>query len=166
MSDATCQFKDPSNLQSVNPQIATLADDGGPTNTHALTPSSPAIGRAASCATLDQRGFTRAAPCDSGAYEHRAPTLTAVMNVVNDSGGTLAAGAFKVHVLLERSDISGSPQYGSEKGTRYTLVAGTAYAVAADGIDGERAHGIRGLRGHAPGGPERGLHDHCERHRA
>ena len=58
------------------------------------------------------------------------------MNVVNDSGGTLAASAFKVHVLTDGKDISGSPQDGSEKGTRYTLVAGTAYAVEADGIAG------------------------------
>jgi hypothetical protein len=131
-SDDSCQLKDPSNLGSVNPQIGALADNGGPTNTRALQPTSPAIGRASSCATLDQRGFTRVAPCDSGAYEYRAPTLTAVMNVVNDAGGTLAASAFRVHVLTGGKDVSGSPQDGSSKGTSYTLVAGTTYAVEAD----------------------------------
>ena len=135
ISDATCQFKDPSNLQSINPQIGLLANNGGPTNTHALAPASPAVGRAASCLALDQRGFNRVAPCDSGAYEYRAPTLTAVMKVVNDSGGTLAESAFKVHVRREGKEVDGSPQNGSEKGTRYILVPGT-YDVEAEGIAG------------------------------
>ncbi len=135
ISDATCQFKDPSNLQSVNPQIGVLANNGGPTNTHALQPASPAIHHAASCLPLDQRGFNRVAPCDSGAYEYRAPTLTAVMKMVNDSGGTLAESVFKVHVHRDGKDVDGSPQNGSEKGTRYTLLPGT-YAVEAEGIAG------------------------------
>jgi CSLREA domain-containing protein len=136
ISDATCQFKDPSNLQSVNPQIGTLADNGGPTNTHALQPTSPAIGRAASCLALDQRGFTRVAPCDSGAYEYRAPTLSVVTQVVNDSGGNLDPSRFTVHVRgAAGGDVSGSPQPGDERGTVYTLAPGN-YAVAADTVAG------------------------------
>jgi predicted outer membrane repeat protein len=57
--------------------LAPLADNGGPTKTHALLEGSPAIGVGdpAMCAAapangLDQRGFTRGtAACDSGAYE-------------------------------------------------------------------------------------------------
>ena len=33
VSDDTCQLKDPSNIQNVNPQIGALADNGGPTST-------------------------------------------------------------------------------------------------------------------------------------
>ena len=137
ISDATCQFKDPSNLQSVNPQIGALADNGGPTNTHALLPTSPAIHHAGSCATIDQRGFNRVAPCDSGAYEYRAPTLNVVMQVVNDSGGNFNPSRFTVHVRSAAGgDVSGSPQPGSASGTSYTLAAGSTYAVAADALAG------------------------------
>jgi hypothetical protein len=57
---------------------AGLADNGGPTQTIALTdsPTNPAIdkGHAATCGAapvsgLDQRGLLRTPPCDIGAYE-------------------------------------------------------------------------------------------------
>jgi len=61
-----------------DPLLGPLADNGGPTQTHALLPGSPAIdtGHAAICAAppvnnLDQRGVTRpqGAVCDIGAFE-------------------------------------------------------------------------------------------------
>ena len=56
------------------PRLLPLADNGGPTRTHALRPASPAIDAipAAACqVTLDQRGEPRPAGpgCDSGAFE-------------------------------------------------------------------------------------------------
>lgn len=50
---------------------ATLANNGGPTRTHALTTGSAAIGGAvqASCPTQDQRGVVRDSQCDIGAFE-------------------------------------------------------------------------------------------------
>jgi hypothetical protein len=54
-------------------QIGPLANNGGPTLTHALQPSSQAINAAddAVCPTTDQRGITRpqGAHCDIGSYE-------------------------------------------------------------------------------------------------
>jgi beta-glucanase (GH16 family) len=49
----------------------TLADNGGPTLTHALLPGSPAIDTAetAACPATDQRGIVRDAACDIGSYE-------------------------------------------------------------------------------------------------
>ena len=135
-SDATCQFKDPSNLQNVNPADRRAGEQRRPDQHACAAAGEPGDRPRRQCATNDQRGFTRVAPCDSGAYEYRAPTLTAVMNVVNDSGGTLAASAFKVHVLEDGKDIKGSPEDGSDKGTRYILVAGHTYAVEADAIAG------------------------------
>lgn len=41
----------------------------GKTATHALLPGSPAIGAGISCPAADQRGVTRGAVCDSGAYQ-------------------------------------------------------------------------------------------------
>jgi predicted outer membrane repeat protein len=48
-----------------------LASNGGPTKTLALPSGSPAInaGNPATCAAVDQRGYTRAGVCDIGAYE-------------------------------------------------------------------------------------------------
>ena len=62
------------NNSPVDPRLAPLADNGGPTTTRALKASSPAIdaGARSMCDTSkDQRGVTRprGAGCDIGAYE-------------------------------------------------------------------------------------------------
>ncbi len=51
--------------------IGSLADNGGPTLTHALQPGSPAIDAAdtAACPDVDQRGVARDAACDVGSFE-------------------------------------------------------------------------------------------------
>ncbi len=51
--------------------IDPLADNGGPTRTIALRALSPALGYANSCPPADQRGESRGANCDSGAYERK-----------------------------------------------------------------------------------------------
>ncbi len=57
---------------SGNPYLMPLADNGGPTQTAALLPFSGAVNAANSnCPATDQRGFTRGATCDLGAYEVR-----------------------------------------------------------------------------------------------
>jgi len=62
-----------SDLIGANPQLGPLADNGGPTLTHALLSGSPAIdgGDDAACSATDQRGITRpqGAHCDIGSYE-------------------------------------------------------------------------------------------------
>ena len=52
--------------------IGPLADNGGPTLTHALLAGSPAVDAAdnAICPATDQRGAARDASCDVGAYEY------------------------------------------------------------------------------------------------
>jgi beta-glucanase (GH16 family) len=56
-----------------DPQVGALADNGGPTWTHALLPGSPALNAAdnAVCSATDQRGIARpqGAQCDIGAFE-------------------------------------------------------------------------------------------------
>jgi len=69
-----------------DPNLAPLADNGGPTQTHALLSTSPAIdaGDDTVCPVTDQRGVTRpqGAHCDIGAYEIAA-TQSGPNSVVN-----------------------------------------------------------------------------------
>src|SRR4051794_27409607 len=74
-TDGTCNFA----LSSADPNLAGLADNGGPTLTMALQSPSPAIdaGQNSTCASVDQRGAPRpvdgdgdtVADCDLGAFE-------------------------------------------------------------------------------------------------
>jgi beta-glucanase (GH16 family) len=71
-TDGTC-FPVSGDLIVVSSGLDVLADNGGPTETHALIPGSPAIDTAnnAGCPTTDQRGVVRpqGAACDIGAFE-------------------------------------------------------------------------------------------------
>lgn len=55
----------------LNPRLGPLANNGGPTKTHALLPGSPAINAVVGVCplALDQRGFMRVGKCDMGAFE-------------------------------------------------------------------------------------------------
>jgi CSLREA domain-containing protein len=71
----TCEFTQTTDIVNTNPQLGPLADNGGPTQTMALLPGSPAIdhgGTAANgCPATDQRGISRpqGPACDIGAFE-------------------------------------------------------------------------------------------------
>lgn len=74
-SDASCALGGTGDLNSTNPMLGGLANNGGPTQTHALLAGSPAIDLVplSSCTVAtDQRGVARpqGAGCDSGSYEH------------------------------------------------------------------------------------------------
>ncbi len=60
-----------SDVAGVDAKLGPLAQNGGPTPTHALLAGSPALGKGAGCAKTDQRGVPRTAggACDIGAYE-------------------------------------------------------------------------------------------------
>ena len=78
--DNTCNLNSAGDLSGVNPLLGSLQDNGGPTETHALLPGSPAIdgGNPAppgsggnACEATDQRGISRpqGTACDIGAFE-------------------------------------------------------------------------------------------------
>jgi hypothetical protein len=73
-----------------DPLLGPLADNGGPTLTHALLPGSPAINAAPTCAvTTDQRGLPRSSPCDSGSYEFGVtPVPISLIPGFADQGGS------------------------------------------------------------------------------
>jgi hypothetical protein len=68
------------NTQALDPSLGPLADNGGPTWTHALLNSSPAVdaGDSAHAPTTDQRGFPRVVgtAADIGAYEYTGGATT------------------------------------------------------------------------------------------
>ncbi len=110
---------------AIDPHLGPLADNGGPTLTHALLGGSPAIDAGDDCVfdntcspalgaalTTDQRGagYSRqldgngdtVAHVDIGAYEAPVPpataTLTLVKTVVNDNGGTKTVSDFPLFI--------------------------------------------------------------------
>lgn len=81
----------------IDPRIRPLADNGGPTPTHALGKASPARnlipGGHAACGGKDQRGVPRPQQggCDAGSYEY-ATCLGAVVNRVGTKGSDTLIG--------------------------------------------------------------------------
>lgn len=99
-SATSCGFSLADDVQNGNADLGPLADNGGPTFTHALGAASEAreAGDNAVCAAapvdgIDQRGVTRPQPgggdCDIGAFEAGAFTLTVVL--AGSGSGTVAS---------------------------------------------------------------------------
>jgi CSLREA domain-containing protein len=81
---SSCGLTGPGDRPGVDPRLAPLAANGGPTRTLALLAGSPAIDAAnpGACPATDQRGVTRpqGAGCDIGAYEYVPPPPTPPAN--------------------------------------------------------------------------------------
>jgi len=110
---ATCFLPEAGNLEGVpDALLGPLADNGGPTQTHALLSGSPARDAAvdADCEANDQRGLPRpfdgdsdgVARCDIGAFEARLPPLAAVPAAGPAGLAALLALLGTVGVLLLR----------------------------------------------------------------
>jgi hypothetical protein len=103
-----------SDLIGVPPLLGPLQDNGGPTETHALLPGSPAIDAipVADCTDdvgapilVDQRGVPRpqGMACDIGAYEFELPTIAVEIDIKPDSNtnpiNPFAQGMIPVAIL-------------------------------------------------------------------
>jgi hypothetical protein len=85
-SDGSCNFNGRGDMNNINPMLGPLQNNGGPTQTQALLPGSPAIdaGNPSGCTDglghllkTDQRGMPRPdtedkSGCDMGAYERQS----------------------------------------------------------------------------------------------
>lgn len=82
----------------VDPGLDALADNGGPTRTHALKAASPAVGAGpTSSGLVDQRDMSRpsSSPIDIGAFQHFAPEVASLDSAdgTGPRGGALVATA-------------------------------------------------------------------------
>jgi uncharacterized repeat protein (TIGR01451 family) len=142
-SGSECKFEEHGGISDANPMLTQLANNGGPTETMALEPGSPAIdhGTNEGCPQTDQRGAPRPQPpggiCDIGAVEFGAladlgvsqqaspspvnvgVTLTYTVTISNDGPGPDAAAATTLVDTLPAgaSFVSATPSQGSCSGT-------------------------------------------------
>ncbi len=94
----------------VDPQLQALADNGGPTPTHALTAGSEAIdnGTASSAPATDQRGVSRDGSPDIGAYEYEAAISNIVL--VNSTADAPDSSAGDNVCATGGTNIEGDPE--------------------------------------------------------
>ncbi len=101
--DGTCGFSASNDFSDTPADLdpAGLQRNGGPTQTVALQPGSPAVGAvtdASLCSTPDQRGVARPRPCDIGAYQSGTDIVT------NCSGSASDRGSLPYEVANASSD--------------------------------------------------------------
>ena len=113
----------------INALLAPLGNYGGPTQTHALLPGSPAINGGAGGAATDQRGIARPQQSisDIGAFESRGFTL-AIAGGNNQSTSANAAFASPLSVTVTPI-AAGEPVDGSK--VTFTVPASGASATIA-----------------------------------
>ena len=95
---------------NANPLLGTLGDYGGNTPTVPLLPGSAAINATSTnCPTVDARGISRSATCDSGAFESQGFTLT---KTGGDNQSTAINTAFSNPLTLSVTSAFSEPVDG------------------------------------------------------
>jgi len=121
--DGTCNLQNTGDLSNVSAHLAPLGDNGGPTQTIALLPNSPAInaGDEAVCASppvnsLDQRGYIRPgtgyANCSIGAYEYNSsgpPSGTVTPTAMGTAAPTPSPTPSRTVTLTQSPTPSATP---------------------------------------------------------
>jgi len=126
-SGTSCGFTQSSDQQSTNPMVATVADNGGPVQTAALLPGSPAIGRgvSAGCPATDARGVARpAGHCDVGAFQTSGQGYWEVAS----DGGIFTFGTAAFY-----GSMGSTPLNAPVVGMAATADQGGYWEVASDG---------------------------------
>jgi hypothetical protein len=103
--DGTITGTTTGNILGQSPRLGPLQDNGGPTQTHAVLPFSPVLdaGDPALAGTTDQRGITRQALPEIGAFEVASPVRFSIDAPAN----TMAGASFAVTIRTE--DVAGNP---------------------------------------------------------
>jgi hypothetical protein len=166
--DGSCNFTAPHSMNSTDPKLVpALLNNGGPTGTVALDPTSPAVdfippgactGAQGDPLTTDQRGYFRisdsnydgVANCDSGAFElystpstdvQKGPTFA--VNTTADSHETLCLKTTcSLHDAIMMAN-AWSLRQGPGKFATVKLAADTTYVL--DSADSTTPYGANGL---------------------
>jgi len=148
VEDGGCSSNGSHFLSGVEPNLDSLADNGGPTQTMALLAGSPAIdaGDTTTCAAspvnaLDQRGVTRpvGASCDIGAYEGAkditAPTVLTFGATSPSTSLAIPIAPFTAsdNVLVTGYKITTSSAQPLAGDLGWTGSAPSSYTVDSDG---------------------------------
>jgi hypothetical protein len=148
MMDGGGNFDDDGSCPGASPITGldpVLADNGGPTLTHALLPGSSAVDAAGDCGlSADQRGFGRDALCDSGAFELGAAAVVGAsvegLNAQLATCSNLTAGG-KVDIPSPSSWNCRSEGLAIESGDRVRQTvrgrpAQVSFVGSVEGVDG------------------------------
>lgn len=103
-----------SDITGLSANIDILADNGGPTRTHALLAGSPALnaGTPTGAPAVDQRGITRDAVPDIGAFEYTASAFVSKSEfMVNDPSGNNEQTSGPVRGAERAVDIAPNGDY-------------------------------------------------------
>jgi CSLREA domain-containing protein len=133
---------------SSDPKLGSLADNGGPTQTMALLPGSPALdaGDDAACAIADQRsvGRPQGSHCDIGAYEFvRSGTVTLNVTKTADTNDGICDTDCSLREAIANSyngdtikfGVSGTIVFGSALPpiNKTLVIDGSGQTIALDG---------------------------------
>lgn len=142
-------------VSSANPNLAALADNGGPTFTHLLNPGSPALdvgnNAAASALTTDQRGtgFARLGntTIDIGAFEFQpavvsntAPTavvLSPSSASLAENASTTSATELSTITITDDANGTNTLSLGGADAARFEIVTGKLFLKAGVALDHE-----------------------------
>lgn len=114
-----CGFTGTGDIRGANPNLSTLAANGGPTQTMALPAGSPAVNSAnpQDCVATDQRGVARpqGPRCDIGAYELKieTPTTSTPVPAPPVTGGTEVSTWPILWIVLAALSLAGLAALGA-----------------------------------------------------
>jgi hypothetical protein len=119
-----------------NPNLASLAANGGPTQTRALVPPSPAIDAGTTpCPSTDQRYVPRDSRCDVGAYEWvdtTPPVIAVPANLQVSASGPSGATVSYTVAFTDPDDAVASSSCTPASGSLFPLGTTTVQCTATD----------------------------------
>ena len=124
----------------LNPLLAPLGNYGGPTQTMALLPGSPAInaGTSTGAPSTDQRGSSRVGGVDIGAFESQGFTLTPVANSTPQSTNWGAAFSHPLGVTVTANNpaepVNGGVVTFSAPGSGASATLSAGLATISSGV--------------------------------
>ncbi len=139
-------------ITGVDPLLGALADNGGPTETHALLPGSPAINAGDTPLTTDQRGVTRpqGAADDIGAFEASCPAFPADVASEAELNFAIAcynaettAGTYTINITQDIDLTASTTAIDNATSGVELVVEGGSNTVDAQGVLDARAFFVK-----------------------